>query len=316
MERHERQIDILVCPKDIQPYVEAEGGVCIFERFEGQRLVLFQGSWLSNFQLAKFHCVNNVVFNCTEQAFQAMKALFVAHEASKKKWQRIADAAMALYQKIMKSTNALYQKLSASSKYLYMDKEMLDKWSLVSGEVMLQLNRLKFKQNKHLLDRLLSLNECAIVEAVPDDTLWGIGMSAKSAIFGLPADLDMSIPENARLRDWKGLIHMTREEIESTTFAGQNRQGRILQHLLQELRAESEQPLPDSTDTIRALVAELFRLAQPAEDEDSPEKQAFYANLGWFEAVAAAAPNAAAVMERARKRPRSDSVDPLQFGPE
>ena len=281
-DRHVKQLNIVVNPDNLQLYVDAEGGICAFEKFEGQRLILFQGSWVSNFQPAIFQDVNGVRYNCTEQAFQAIKALFVVREAKLKGLDKIADSALGLHQKIMKSTNALYQKLSASSRYLYMDKEMLDTWMLISGEVMVRLNRLKFGQNKHFRDRLLALEGSRIFEAIPDDQLWGIGMNAATAVNGPPADLDPASPEFARLKDWKGLAGMTRDEIDATSFAGKNRQGRIIQHVLQELLAGREAPLDGSTDSARETVSDLFSRTRPAEDEDGPEKQAFCARLARF----------------------------------
>ena len=281
-DRHMKQLNIVVSQDNLSQFVEAEGGICAFEKFEGQRLIFFQGSWISNFQPAIFEDSNGVRYNCTEQAFQAIKTLFVAREAKLKGLDKIADSALVLYQKIMKSTNALYQKLSASQKFLYMDKEMLDTWMLVSGEVMVRLNRLKFGQNKHFRDRLLALDGSRILEAIPDDQIWGIGMNAATAVNGPPADLDPASPEFARLKDWRGLASMTRDEIDATSFAGKNRQGCIIQHVLQELVAGREAPLEGTTDSAREIVADLFSRTRPAEDEGGPEKQAFYAQLAHF----------------------------------
>jgi ribA/ribD-fused uncharacterized protein len=298
-DRHVKQFDVVVSQENLESFELAEGGICVFEKFEGQRLVLFQGSWISNFQPAVFEDSNSVRYNCTEQAFQAIKTLFVVKEAKLKGLDEIAASASALYQKIMKSTNALYQKLSASQKFLYMDKEMLDAWMLISGEVMVQLNRLKFGQNQHLRDRLLALKGSRILEAIPDDRLWGIGMSAATAINGPPADLDPASPDLARLKDWRGLASMTRDEIDAAAFAGQNRQGRIVQHVLHELLAGREAPLEGSTAAARELVADLFRRTRPAEDEGGPEKRALYARLARF--AEGPAPDLDAVLGKFRR---------------
>ena len=284
VERHEKQYNIIVNHKNLQPVIDAEGGIVIAEIHEGQRLVFFQGSFLSNFQPALFLDGNGVSYTCTEQAFQALKTLFVIRESKAKGWDKISESAMDLYQKIMKSTNALYQKLSASGKFLYMDKEMLDTWAKVSDEVMVQLNRLKFGQNAHLRDRLLSFSTARIFEAIPDDSIWAIGMSGQTAVNGPPPDLDLASPEHAKLKDWKGLINMSREEIETTTFAGKNRQGRIVQHVRDELLAGRESPLEGSDDAIREIVAELFRRTVPAADEAGPEKEAFRKRVAGFAA--------------------------------
>ena len=282
LERHEKQFDVAVDHMNLESFEEAEGGICIFEKFEGQRLILFKGSWISNFQPAVFEDANGVRYNSSEQAFQAIKTLFVAREARAKGLHEIADLASALHQKIMNSTNTLYQKLSASQKYLYMDQAMLDAWTLISSEVMLQINRLKFGQNKHLRDRLLALEGSRILEASPDDSLWGIGMTAVTAVNGPPPDLDPASPDSARLKDWRGLASMTRDDIDAATFAGQNRLGRIVEHVLRELLAGREAPLNGSAAPARDTVADLLRRTRPADDEGGPEKRAFHARLARF----------------------------------
>lgn len=282
VERHEKQYNIVVNHKNMQPVTDAEGGIILAEIHEGQRLVFFQGSFLSNFQPAIFVDGNNVSYTCTEQAFQALKTIFVVREAKAKGLDKIAESAMELYKKIMKSTNALYQKLSASGRFLYMDKEMLDTWANVSGEVMVQLNRLKYGQNPHLRERLLSFNTARILEAIPDDSIWAIGMTGQTAVNGPPADLDPASPEFTKLKDWKGLVNMSREEIDATNFAGKNRQGRIVQHVRDELLAGKESPLEGSDDAVRALVADLFSRTEVAEDEAGPEKEAFRKRVAGF----------------------------------
>ena len=285
IDRHTKQYSVVATDLNLQPVTDAEGGIIVAEIHTGQRLILFQGSFLSNFQPAIFKDPNGVTYTCTEQAFQALKALFVARETASRGWDQIADSAMDVYKKIMKSTNALYQKLSASGKFLYMDKDMLETWARVSPEVMLQLNRLKFRQNPHLHTRLLSLRDAKIYEAIPDDSIWGIGMDGRTALRGPSPDLDPASPDLAKLEGWRGLASMTREEIDATGFAGLNRQGRILQHVRDELLAGREAPLPDSDDAARALVADLLGRTLPAEDEARPEKQAFYARVAGFAAL-------------------------------
>jgi ribA/ribD-fused uncharacterized protein len=273
LERHERQYDAVASYSDLEPFTKAEGGIIVAEIFPGQRIVLFQGSCLSNFQPAIFCDANGVSYNCTEQAFQAIKALFVAKQASAKCCSAASEAALDVYRKVMKSTNPLYQKLSASAKFLPMDQDTLDLWSRASAEVMLEINRLKFVQNKHLCDRLLALQASRICEANPDDSVWGIGMGARAALLG--ADPDPAAAAPAVTTAWRGLACMSREEIDAATFAGRNRLGRILQHVRDELVAGRERPLEDSDDGVRTLVAELFRGTEAAADEGGEEKEAF-----------------------------------------
>jgi ribA/ribD-fused uncharacterized protein len=282
--RHEKQYNINVTSLDMQEYLDAEGGIATFERSDGCRFAFFQGCWLSNFQPALFRDSNGALYNCTEQGFQAVKALFVALETKAKGFQKISDMAMDVYQKIMKSTNPLYQKLSASAKFLYMDQEMRDKWARISPEIMLRLIRLKFGQNEHLQCRLISLSGAKIFEAVPDDNLWSIGMNAHTAIFGPAPDLDPSSPEHLRL---KGFLCLNRVDGQSdeVAFAGQNRLGRILEHVRDELLAGRESPLGWSDEPACEAAAELLRLTSPALDEAGPEKLAFYARVAGFAGV-------------------------------
>ena len=282
-DRHEKQYNVFVSHDEIQPFTNTEGGIVVAEIFSGQRIVLFQGSWLSNFQPAIFRDGNGVTFTSTEQAFQAIKVLFVAKQASAKSWTTAADAAIDLYHKIMKSTNPLYQKLSASAKYLPMDQNTLDSWARLSTEVMLQINRLKFAQNPHLTARLLELRADRFCEALTDDSTWGIGMSAQTAVRG--AALDAASDTSAASSDWKGLRNMTRDEIDATTFAGQNRLGRVLQHVRAELLAGRELPRDGSDDAAREEVAELFRRTVPAADEAGPAKEAFRKRVASFAAL-------------------------------
>ena len=286
LERHERQYDAVASHTDLEPFTKAEGGIIVAEIFPGQRVALFQGSWLSNFQPALFCDANGVSYNCTEQAFQAVKALFVAKQASAKGCSAASEAALDVYRKVMKSTNPLYQKLSASARFLPMDQDMLDAWSRASTEVMLEINRLKFAQNKHLRDRLLDLRASRICEANPDDSIWGIGMGARAALLG--ADPDPAAAAPAATTAWRGLAAMSREEIDAAAFAGGNRLGRILQHVRDELEAGREWPLEGSDDGVRAVVAELLGGTEAAGDEGGAEKEAFRERVVGFASLGAA----------------------------
>ena len=266
---HERQYDVHIDHRDMQPFLEAKGGIVVFSKHEGQRLVLFQGSWLSNFQPAIFRDQNGVAYNSTEQAFQALKALFVASEARTKGCDSVAASAMDVHQKIMQSTNPLYQKLSASARFLPMDQDMRERWDRVSPEAMLAAIRLKFGQNSHLRRRLLSLAGARILEAAADDAVWGIGMSAETAVRGAPPDLDTASPDPAKLDGWPGLAGMARDQMAAAAFPGQNRLGRILEHVRDELLAGRTAPLAGSEEWAREAAAGLLRRTQPAGDDEN-----------------------------------------------
>jgi ribA/ribD-fused uncharacterized protein len=284
-DRHVKQYQILVypsCPYDLLAYNEAEGGVCVYEKLS-MRFVFFQGSWPSNFQPCLFKTPNGVLFNCTEQAFQALKALFAAKVLNAKGLDQHSESALQLYRVIMKSTNALFQKLSATAKFLYMDEEMRNTWMKISTELMFRLNLLKYRQNKHLRDRLLSLGECRIVEAIPDDTLWSIGMDAKTAIYGPPdAGASDATLADEKLKSWKGLQAMSKEEAETTGFLGQNRQGQVLMRVLREIRGGAAEVDGEDSE-VREIVDDLLSRTLPAEDEESAEKKDYYAKLRVFE---------------------------------
>ena len=92
---------------------------------------------------------------------------------------------------------------------------------------------------------------------------------------------------------------MARGEIDAAVFAGQNRQGRIVEHILRELLAGREAPLDGTTDPARAAaVADLLRRTRPAEDEGGPEKRAFCARLARL--AEGPAPDLKAVLGRSR----------------
>lgn len=53
-------------------------------------------------------------------------------------------------------------------------------WDKVKYSIVLNGNYLKFSQNPELREFLLATGDTILVEASPYDTIWGIGMSAKS----------------------------------------------------------------------------------------------------------------------------------------
>jgi ribA/ribD-fused uncharacterized protein len=65
-------------------------------------------------------------------------------------------------------------------------------WDANKYEIVKRGNFLKFNQNTHLKDALLSTGNKILVEASPKDQIWGIGLAEN--------DADASIPEN-----WNGL---------------------------------------------------------------------------------------------------------------
>lgn len=54
-----------------------------------------------------------------------------------------------------------------------------DKWSNAAQELVIEGNYLKFSQSKRLQSFLLSTGDQVLVEAAPNDAIWGIGMVAE-----------------------------------------------------------------------------------------------------------------------------------------
>lgn len=60
-------------------------------------------------------------------------------------------------------------------------------WDEHKFDIVVEGNRLKFGQNSKLLERLLQTSNKTIVEAAPNDRVWGIGLTAQQAV---------KVPEN------------------------------------------------------------------------------------------------------------------------
>ncbi len=113
--------------------------------------------------------LNNVSFNCAEQAMMFSKArMFHDYE--------IAD-------KIMKTNSpADHKKLGRKVKGF--DKKS---WDQIARRLVYIINLAKFTQNPTCLDVLLQTIGTTLVEASPYDKIWGIGLAADN-----PAALDRS----------------------------------------------------------------------------------------------------------------------------
>ena len=209
----------------------------------GQRLVFFRGSFLSNFHPAKFKDKSEKMdFKSSEQAFQAIKALFIARCGET---DEVRESARTVYNDIMDATDPMHCKEVISRKQLPMSKALVDGWNKVSAEVMLQSVRLKFWQNLHLRTRLSWFRDVDhFHEALPEDNIWGIGMDAKDALLAAAA---------------------------GEPFKGESRLGRILRQVLDELTESDnerwpERYWPSSDDAARVLVAQLWRDGAAAEE--------------------------------------------------
>lgn len=121
------------------------------------KYVFFWGGTFSQWCPSEF-TIDGVKYNCCEQYMMAKKALlFNDNEA---------------YEKIMSTKNPKEQK-AFGRKVKGFDK---NKWDAVCREIVYEANYAKFTQNAVLKSDLLRSGDREIVEASPEDTIWGIGM--------------------------------------------------------------------------------------------------------------------------------------------
>lgn len=121
------------------------------------KYVFFWGSELSNWYDCKFRYKNLTFFN-SEQAFMWEKAVFFGD--------------MDIAEKIMKTPSP-----SQCKKLGRIVKDFnADVWLSAGYEVMIAVNLAKFSQRLILKDLLLSTGNKIIVEAIPYDQIWGIGL--------------------------------------------------------------------------------------------------------------------------------------------
>ena len=149
-----------------------------FEMIQAKdKFVFFWGGFMSNWFPSEF-TVDGVKYNCGEQWMMAEKArVFKDEEALKK---------------IMAEENPRIQKAHGRKIVGYSD----DIWRPVARErVYIGLVE-KFKQNPELKKNLLETGDKIIVEASPEDKLWGIGMAADHP--------DIYDPEKWQGQNWLG----------------------------------------------------------------------------------------------------------------
>lgn len=103
--------------------------------------------------------IDGVKYNCCEQYMMAQKArLFNDTESY--------DAIMAAEQP--------YAQKSLGRSVKNFNKE---KWELVAKSVVYRANQAKFTQHKHYFDDLMATEGTLLVEASPEDKIWGIGLA-------------------------------------------------------------------------------------------------------------------------------------------
>jgi hypothetical protein len=119
--------------------------------------VFFWGGILSNWYPIKFKYKHFTFFN-TEQAFMWEKAVYFGD--------------MNIAEEIMKTPNPREAK-KLGRKVINFNA---DTWTNISYQIMVDVNLAKFEQNRILSHVLLSTESKIIVEASPNDRIWGIGL--------------------------------------------------------------------------------------------------------------------------------------------
>lgn len=119
--------------------------------------VFFWGGTFSQWCPSKF-TINNIEYNCAEQYMMAKKALLFRDKES--------------YNKIMNSKDPSYQKQTGRK----VKNFNADKWNSKCRDYVYEANYAKFTQNPKMLEELLSTGDKEIVEASPEDKIWGIGL--------------------------------------------------------------------------------------------------------------------------------------------
>jgi hypothetical protein len=112
---------------------------------------------LSNFYPANF-VVNGILYNCSEQFYQAQKAEFAKDQF--------------VHDKIMQQSDPSIQKKLGST--VKIDHDL---WVTKAPEVMQCGLLAKFSQNRDLAIYLSSTGSKNLLEASPKDPIWGIGIS-------------------------------------------------------------------------------------------------------------------------------------------
>ncbi len=119
--------------------------------------VFFWGGICSQWYSSWFE-IDGQKFSCAEQYMMYKKALLFEDE-------EVANA-------IMRTQNPMEQK-ALGRKVRGFDK---DKWEAVCRDYVYEGNYAKFTQNPELLEELETYGDREIVEASPEDAIWGIGM--------------------------------------------------------------------------------------------------------------------------------------------
>jgi ribA/ribD-fused uncharacterized protein len=151
------------------------------------RFILFWGSWPSQFFKARFE-IDGVAYVCCEQFMMAEKARVFRDSETE---QAILAA------KSPREHKALGRKVSGFDP---------DVWNSVCRGVVYTGNLGKYEQNDELRELLLQTGDRTIVEASPEDRIWGIGLAQDD-----PRSQD---PQQWQGTNWLGIALMqVRDEL-------------------------------------------------------------------------------------------------------
>jgi ribA/ribD-fused uncharacterized protein len=155
-----------------------------------QGYFLFWGGWPSNWHKAPF-VIDGITFNCVEQWMMWSKAvLFGDDEAATK---------------ILATKNPRDQKALGRAVRGFEAAP----WSACAREIVYRGVLEKFRQNPELCDKLLATWSDTIVEASPEDLIWGIGLHQD--------DPDATNPSKWRGTNWLGeALMQARDELMRT----------------------------------------------------------------------------------------------------
>ena len=124
-----------------------------------EEFYLFWGGFCSQWVPSKF-VIDGIEYNDCEQYMMSRKALLFKDVKTN--------------QKIMMLTDPRMQKAAGRE----VKNFKADKWNAICRDVVYQANYAKFTQNPDLLKELISTGDKQIVEASPEDKIWGIGLHA------------------------------------------------------------------------------------------------------------------------------------------
>lgn len=132
------------------------------------KYALFYGQWPSNWERSPF-VIDGKRYSCVEQWMMAEKARLFGDKQAEKA--------------IMAATHPRDQKRLGRGVKGYDET----RWAAVRYQVVLKGTIEKYKQNAHLLKKLLTSGDLVFVEASPSDKVWGIGMEESDKNAGEPS---------------------------------------------------------------------------------------------------------------------------------